>query len=195
MAITSDLIKTLREQTGVGILQAKQILEQVGGNLEKAVEELRKQGQKIAGKKQDRNAGEGWVGVYVHHNGKVASMVELRCETDFVARNEAFKQLANEIAMHISAANPLYVKEDEVPSEVVAKEEEIAREALRTEGKPEEMIAKIVPGKVQKYFSEVCLLKQPYFMDDKKTVADVITEATVKLGEKVEITKFSRFAF
>lgn len=195
MAISSTDIKALREATGVGILQAKKALEEVGGDVQKAIDELRKQGQKVASKKQDRNAGEGWIGMYVHHNGKVAALVELRCETDFVARNSDYQQLANQLAMHVAAANPLYLNEAQVPAEVIAKEEEIAREQLKGEGKPAEMIEKIVPGKLKKYYTDNCFLLQQFVLDDKKTVQELITDAVMKLGEKIEVTRFVRFGF
>lgn len=195
MPISPADIKALREATGVGILQAKQALEETDGDVNKAVEQLRKQGQKVANKKQDRTAGEGWVGMYVHHNGKVAAMVELRCETDFVGRNTDFQQLANQLAMHVAAAAPLYVSEQQVPADAVAKEEEIARAQLAAEDKPAEMVEKIVPGKLKKYYADTCLLLQPFVLDDKKTVQALINEAILKLGEKIEVTRFARFAF
>lgn len=195
MTISAQAIKEVREITGVGIMNAKAALEEVGGDTEKAVEALRKKGQAVVNKKQNRTAGEGWVGSYVHHNGKAGAMVELRCETDFVARNEEFKELAKQLAMQVVAAAPKYVGEADVPEDEITKEKEIIEEQLKNEGKDVAMIEKIMPGKVQKYYEHVCLMQQPFFLEDKKKVADLIADATVKLGEKIEITQFAHFAF
>jgi elongation factor Ts len=195
MAINAQDIKILRDETGVGMMQAKEALEAAGGDKDKAIAELRKQGQKVLSKKQERTAGEGWIGTYVHHNGKVGAMVELRCETDFVSRGKDFQEVAQQLAMHIAAAAPTYLKLDDVPAELKDQEEEIALVQLRNEGKNEEMIAKILPSKVAKALSDRCLLEQGFVLDDKKTVQQLIADATLKLGEKIEVTRFTRFAF
>jgi len=168
-------------------------LSETGGNIEKAVELLRKKGiLKAASKQAERTTKEGFIGSYVHSNGKIAAMVALACETDFVARNEDFKTLARELAMHVAAADPQYLNPASVPSDVVEKEKEFYREELKTSGKPEVMWDKIMEGKLQKFYSGICLLNQLYVRDDSKTVEDVIKEAIVRLGEKIEIKAFKR---
>lgn len=194
MSITAADIQSLRQQTGAGIMDAKRALEAAGGDLEKATAELRKAGLKLAAKKSDRKVSEGAIGSYVHSNGKVASLVALACETDFVARTDDFRTLAYELAMHVAATNPKYLKPEDIPTEVIAEEEAIYRDQLKSEGKPEAMWDKILPGKLARYYSEVCLLNQPFVKDDEQTVQDLITAATAKLGENIQIQSFSRLA-
>lgn len=194
MAIDTKLISQLRQMTGAGISDCREALEQSGGDLEKAVEFLRKKGATKAAKKiAERQAGEGIVESYIHDNKKIGVLLELRCETDFVARNEDFKKLAHELALQIAAFNPSYIKPEDVTAEDLAKEKEVYAEQLAQEGKPADMIDKIVEGKLQKYFEEVCLLKQPYVKDDKVKIEDLISQYIAKLGEKIEVTRFSRF--
>ncbi len=193
--ISSQLVKQLRDTTGAGMMDAKRALEENAGDIEKAIDWLRKKGQLTAAKKQmERVASEGIIGSYIHSNAKVGVMVELNCETDFVARNDEFKALARDIAMHIAAFNPLYINKEEVPAEVIEKEIEIETERLQNENKPEEIRAKILQGKLLKYYGEVCLLLQPYAKDDSMTVADVITHVSAKVGEKIVVKRFTRFA-
>ena len=189
-----EQIKQLRQQTGAGIIACQECLKEAQGDFAKALELLRKRGVQIAHNKSSRETGEGTIGCYVHSNGKFASLVKIKCETDFVARNQEFQELAKDLAMHITAMNPLYKSEDNVPEDVKEKEKEIEREKLKTEGdKPEEMITKILEGKLRKYYQQVCLLKQPFVRDDKKSVEGLIKEKIQKLGENIEISEFVRF--
>lgn len=188
-------VKALREKTGAGMMDAKKALEESEGDIEKAIEWLRKKGQQVAAKKQsERTAHEGIVESYIHGNGRVGVLLELNCETDFVARNEEFKELAHDIAMHIAAMSPEYISRDDIPEEVIAKEKEIEAEKLKTEGKPEDMIEKILEGKSKKFASEVCLLHQSFVKDDTTSVEDVVNNATQKLGEKIVIRRFVRYS-
>ncbi|WP_456465894.1 translation elongation factor Ts [Persephonella sp.] len=193
MAVDAKLVKTLREMTGAGILECKKALEETNGNLEEAVELLRKRGIAKAAKKAGRETKEGIIHAYIHAGGRVGVLLELNCETDFVAKNELFKELANELALQIAAMRPQYVSRDTVPKEVIEKEGEIAREAAIAEGKPEHIAEKIAEGKVEKFLKEVCLLEQPYIKDDKKTVEDLIKEYIAKLGENIQVRRFTRY--
>ena len=192
MAIDTGLIQKLRETTGAGILDAKNFLEEAGGDFDKAVELARKKGQKVAAKKADRQASEGIVHAYIHGQGRVGVLVKLNCETDFVARNEKFTELAQHLAMHVAAFNPTYITRDEVAEEVIAKEKEIYKETLMKEGKPEEVMDKIMEGKLNKFFSEVCLMEQEFLMDDKKTVQEYVTEKIAELGENIQVSEVHR---
>jgi elongation factor Ts len=192
----NDLIKKLREQTGAGVMDIKKALVEAKNNEEKAIEILRKQGQKIAAKKNaERVAKEGLIEAYVHNNGKVASLVMLSCETDFVARNSEFKELAHDLAMQVAAMNPQYLSADKIPAAALEKEREIIRESMADEKKPKEVVEKIIDGKLQKFFAEFCLLEQPFIKDDKKTVKELIDEKIAKLGEKIEVKKIARLSF
>ncbi|MBF8280371.1 MAG: Elongation factor Ts [Candidatus Magasanikbacteria bacterium] len=175
------------------MVDVKNALEEAGGDAVKAEETLRKKGIAKAVKKAERSTGEGVVHAYIHGGGKIGVLVEVLCETDFVARTEAFQSLVHDLALHIAAMDPLYLSSEIVPPEVLEKEKEILMGELKAEGKPVEIIAKILDGKVQKYYSEVCLLNQPYFKDDKKTVAEVMQEAVSKLGENIQISRFTRY--
>ncbi|HOY56120.1 MAG TPA: translation elongation factor Ts [bacterium] len=195
MQIDSKIIQKLRATTGAGIMDVKKALEEAGGDEQKALEILRIRGQKIATKKQEeRVAKEGAIAAYVHANGKVAALVMLACETDFVARNEEFKSLAHDIAMQVAAMNPQFLTADKVPQDVVEKEKEIMRASLQDEKKPAAVLEKIMAGKLQKFFEEVCLLEQKFIKDDTKTIADLINEQTAKLGEKIEVKKIARLS-
>ncbi|MEK7158263.1 MAG: elongation factor Ts [Patescibacteria group bacterium] len=189
MTIPLAQIKELRDASGAGMMECKEVLEESGGELKLAMELLRKRGRAKMAKRQDRTAEEGWVGAYVHTNGKIAAMVALKCETDFVARNEAFQQLARELAMQVAAFNPPYIRPEDIPEDELNHERGVIEEQLRAEGKPEMMFEKILPGKLEKYYREVCLLKQVTVRDEKQTVEELLSEAVQKLGEKIEVTK------
>jgi elongation factor Ts len=191
--ITTQMIKELRAKTGAGIVDCKKALQEAGGDMEKAVEILRKKGAAKAAKKAERATAEGAVFSYIHGGGKVGVLVELNCETDFVARNETFKELGHEIAMQIAAMAPEYVSKEEVPEEVVAKEREVLREQALAEGKPEHIVEKIVEGRLAKFYSEKCLLEQPWIKDDSKTIKELITDYITKLGENIKVRRFARF--
>lgn len=191
---TQDIVK-LRTMTGAGMLDCKKALDEAGGDMEKAAEILRQKGQAKAAKKMaERETKEGLVHAYIHANGKVGAMVEVFCESDFVARNEIFQELVHDIAMQITATDPLYIRPEDVPEEVVEKEKDLVRQDLQGEAKPEQVIEKIIQGKMNKYFEEVCLLKQPFIKDEDKTIEDLINERIAQLGEKIEIGRFCRFA-
>ncbi|MBI2644716.1 elongation factor Ts [Candidatus Uhrbacteria bacterium] len=192
--IDPKLVTTLRTQTGAGIVDCKKALEEANGNYEQAVEFLRKKGQKVAANKQDRSTKEGLILSYIHPNGKVGVLVELLCETDFVARTDEFKDFAHDIALQIAAMNPLYVRTEEVPAELIEKEKEIYRDQMVGEKKPPEILEKILTGKVAKYYQEVCLLKQQFVKDDSQTVEQLLTQMIAKTGENIQIHRFSRFA-
>ncbi len=193
MAVDAKLVKKLREITGAGMLDCKKALEETGGDIEAAVELLRKKGIAKAAKKAGRETKEGLIHSYIHAGGRIGVLLELNCETDFVARNELFKELANELAMQIAAMRPKWVKREDVPKEIIEKEGEIAREAALAEGKPEHIAEKIAEGKLEKFFKEVCLLEQPYIKDDKKTIEELIKEYIAKLGENIQIRRFCRY--
>ena len=190
--ITAKMVSDLRERTGAGMMDCKKALVETQGDFGKAEEFLRKKGIASAAKKAGRVAAEGLVGTYVH-NGKIGVLIEVNCETDFVARNEAFQALVKDLAMHIAAANPLYVRREEVPMDAVNKEKDIEAHKLREQKKPEAMIEKILEGKVNKYYEQVCLLEQPWFREDKKKVSDIITEQVAKIGENITVRRFARF--
>jgi elongation factor Ts len=186
------LIKSIREKTGSGMVDVQKALEEAGGNEAKALEILRKKGQAKAISKQERVTKEGRIFSYVHASGKVAAIVSLACETDFVASNEAFLELGHELALQVAACGPLYLGVEQVPVELVEKEREVYAEVLRQEGKAENFWPKIIEGKLEKYFAEVCFLKQKYIKEDTKTIEDLIQEAIMKLGENIKVTQFSR---
>jgi elongation factor Ts len=193
MAVDAKLVKTLREMTGAGMLECKSALEEANGDLELAVEILRKKGVAKAAKKAGRETKEGLIHAYIHAGGRIGVLLELNCETDFVARNELFKELANEIVLQIAAMKPQYIKREDVPKEVVEKEGEIAREAAIAEGKPAHIAEKIAEGKLEKFYKEVCLYEQSYIKDDKKTVEELIKEYIAKIGENIQVRRFCRY--
>lgn len=193
MAVPIEKVKELREKTGVSVALCKQSLEEAGGDLTKAVELMRKKGSLIAEKKAGRTAQEGVVESYIHHSGKLGVIVELNCETDFVARRDEFKTLAKEIAMQIAAASPRSTSKDDVPQDVIEKEKEIYKELVRKEGKPEKVMEKIVEGKLEKFYQDACLLEQAYFRDDKKKIKDLLSESVAALGENIVIRRFLRY--
>lgn len=193
MEVSASMVKDLREKTGAGMMDCKKALSETGGNFEKAVDYLRQKGLATAAKRAGRIASEGRVGSYVHAGGKIGVIVEVNCETDFVAKTDDFQAFAKDIAMHIAAINPLYIQRENVPSEVLAREREIYAAQAREAGKPAKIIEKIIEGKLEKFYSEVCLLEQPFVRDPDLTVQDLLNGLIGKLGEKVEIRRFSRF--
>ncbi|MBX3143882.1 MAG: translation elongation factor Ts [Trueperaceae bacterium] len=194
MTVTTEMIKKLRAQTGAGMMDVKKALDDAEGNMERAAELLRERGIAKADKKADREAREGLVGTYVHHNGKLAVMVELNCETDFVARNDSFKELARNLAMHVAMANPQYVRREEVPAEVIEAERAALTAQAREEGKPANVAEKIVEGRLSKFLGEICLLDQPYIKDDKKTIDLLVKETAATIGENLQVGRFARIS-
>jgi elongation factor Ts len=190
--ITATMVKELREATGAGMLDCKKALAQADGDFDKAVEILREKGLSAAAKKADRAANEGLIGTYIHPGSKMAGMVEVNCETDFVARTEQFQELARSLAMQVVAARPEYVSRAEVPAEVIAKEKEIYRAQLTESGKPENVWDRIVEGKLEKWYSEVCLLEQNFIRDPDKTVQSLLVESIAALGENIQVRRFAR---
>lgn len=194
MAVTLEDIKKLRAMTGAGMMDVKKTLAETDGDVERAATLLRERGIAKAAKKADREAREGFVGSYIHHNGKIATLVELNCETDFVARNDSFQALARDLAIHTAMANPTYRSRDDVPAEIVETERTVLAEQAKQEGKPENVIAKMVEGRLNKFYQEVCLLEQPFIKDDKKTVEQLVKEAVATIGENIQIGSFYRIA-
>ena len=195
--ITAAAGKALREKTGAGMMDCKKALTEAGGNEEQAVEILRKRGMASAGKKAGRVAAEGAVGSYIHMGGKVGVLVEVNCETDFVARTDEFQALVKDIAMHIAAAEPRYVMREEVPADILDKEREITRAQIANDpknaNKPEQVIEKIVEGRLNKYFEEAVLLDQPFVKDPAKTINELLTEKIAKTGERITVRRFARY--
>jgi elongation factor Ts len=187
-----ELITKLRKQTGAGVIDCKEALAESNGDLDKALEILRKKGAKIAGKRADKEATEGIIYAYIHANNKAGALIELNCETDFVAKNEEFKNLAHDLAMQITAQNPLYISPEDVPEDILNKEKEIIKEELLAEGKPEDMLDKIIEGKLNKWYEEVCLLQQPFIKNEDLTIEKLINEKIASLGEKIKIGSFCR---
>ncbi len=186
-------VQTLRQRTGAGMMDCKKALDETGGNIDQAVENLRKRGVAKAEKRAGRTTSEGIIGHYVHHNGRVAVLVELNCETDFVARTDDFKQLAKHVAEHIAASAPMAVDQHGIPAEKVESERRIAEEQTRAAGKPDAMVQKIVDGKMQAFFKEVTLLDQPWVREPKKTIGDLVKEVSAKTGENIQVKRFVRF--
>jgi elongation factor Ts len=194
VTVSTDLIKKLRAMTGAGMLDVKKALDETAGDVDKAALLLRERGIAKAAKKSDRVAKEGVVGHYVHHNHKIAVLVELNCETDFVARNPSFQELAKNLAIHVAMANPQYLRREDVPERAVEEERQALRGQAREEGKPEAIIEKMVEGRLTKFFAETCLLEQPYVRDDKKTIDQLVKESIATIGENIQIGRFSRIA-
>jgi elongation factor Ts len=193
MQIPAQLVKELRERTGAGFNDCRNALIEANGVIEKAIEILRKKGQAAAAKKAQREASEGLVGSYIHAGGKIGVLVELNCESDFVARTEAFQQLSHDIAMHIAALDPRYVRREEVTSEMLEKERDIYKAQALATGKPENVVEKIVNGKMEKFYEENCLYEQHFIKDESVTIGEMITQAIAKLGENISIRRFARF--
>ena len=193
MEITADKVKELRERTGIGMMECKGALAESGGDMDKAIEILRKKGHARAEAKSSRAAKEGLVGSYIHLNGRIGVLIEVNCESDFVARNAEFQELVKELAMQVAAAKPKYVSSADVPEDIVAKEKEIIKAQLGDMKKPPEIMDKIVTGKLGKFFEEVCLLDQPYIREDKIKVRDLVTKLVAKIGENIKVGRFVRF--
>ncbi len=193
MVVTVEQIKELREVTGAGILDCRKALEQANGDFDKAVDYLREKGLATAAKRADREASEGTVELYSHGQGRVGVMVEVNCETDFVARSDAFRTLAHELALQIAASSPRYLRSENIPDEVLEHERGIARARAREEGKPEPVIEKIVEGRLEKFKDEVCLLRQPYIRDENITVEQLVMQNIAAIGENIVIRRFARW--
>jgi elongation factor Ts len=193
MDVSAAAVRELREKTGAGMMDCKKALAECRGDLNKAVDYLRQKGLAAAAKKASRTATDGAVGAYVHPGGKIGVLVELNCETDFVARTAEFQNLLKDIAMQIAAANPRYIRPEEVPSGDLQKEREIYRQQALETGKPEKVIEKIVDGKIDRFYSEVCLLEQAFIKNPERKVADILTEAMARLGENIQVKRFSRY--
>jgi elongation factor Ts len=195
--ITASAVKALREKTGAGMMECKNALVEAQGNEEQAVDVLRKRGLASARKKEGRIAAEGAVGSYIHMGGKVGVLVELNCETDFVARGEEFQQLVKDIAMHVAASEPRYVSREDIPAEAIEKEREIARAQAKNDpknaNKPEQVVEKIVEGRLNKFYEEVVLLDQPFVKDPTRTVSELVTDKVAKTGEKITVRRFARY--
>jgi len=192
MAVTAAMVKELREKTGSGMMDCKKALEESDGNMEKSIELLREKGLANAAKKSGRIAAEGLVEAYIH-GGRIGVLVEINSETDFVAKNTEFKQFVKDVAMQIAASNPQYIKRDEVPSEAIQKEKDILRAQALNEGKPEKIVDKMVEGRIEKYFKEVCLLEQNFIKDPEITIQSLLNEKISKIGENISIRRFVRF--
>lgn len=193
MNATPELVKTLRERTGAGIMECKRALEKAGGDLDRAAQILREEGVAKADKKVGRAAGEGVVAAWISPAGDAGALLELNCETDFVARNEMFQTLGRDIAMQVAAKSPQYVSQDDVPADVVESEKHIYRQQALGEGKPEKIVDRIAEGRLNKFYEDVCLLNQPFVKDDSKTIQDLLNEHIAKLGENILIGRFVRF--
>ncbi|MGB4704278.1 MAG: translation elongation factor Ts [Candidatus Saccharicenans sp.] len=191
--IKAEQVKALRDRTGIGMMECKEALQEAGGDMEKAIEILRKKGYARAQEKAERTAADGIIGAYVHATNRIGVLIEVNCETDFVARNEEFKELVKNLAMQVAASNPKYISPEDIPAEVIEKEKEIIRAQLQDANKPPHIIEKIVEGKLAKFYEEVCLLDQPYIRDDKMKVKDLVNMHISKFGENIRIKRFVRF--
>jgi elongation factor Ts len=193
MEVNASVVKELREKTGAGFMDCKKALAETGGDLEKAVDYLRQKGLAAAAKKADRLAADGAVGAYVHPGGKIGVLVEINCQTDFVARTTEFQTLLKDMAMQIAAASPRYIRPEEISSDELEKERDIYRRQALDSGKPEKVIEKIVEGKIERFYSEVCLMEQAFIKDPDRKVADIINDVAFRMGEKIEVRRFARY--
>ncbi len=193
MEINATQVKELRESTGAGIMDCKQALQEAGGDMEKAVRILREKGLAGAQKKAGRSAADGIIDAYIHLNNRIGVLLEVNCETDFVARNETFRAMVHDVAMHIAASRPLYVSPEEIPEEVLEQEREINRSRALKEGKPQKVVDKIVEGRMKKYYEEVCLLEQPFVKDPEITVGELVQRTIAAVGENIVVRRFARF--
>jgi elongation factor Ts len=191
--ISAKEVSELRQRTGAGMMDCKKALEETNGDMEAAIELLRKSGAAKAEKRVGRTASEGLIGSYIHHNGKIGVLVEVNCETDFVARTDDFRNLVKSIAEHIAAAAPIAVDKDQIPADKIETERRIFTEQVKASGKPANLVDKIVEGKIEAYYKDVCLLYQPWVRDDKKTVGDLVKEMSGKTGENIQVRRFTRF--
>jgi len=194
MAITAAMVKELREKTGAGMMDCKKALTEAEGNMEKASEILREKGIASADKKAGRIAAEGVVESYIHAGGRIGVLLEVNCETDFVAKTDEFKGFVRDIALHIAATNPQYITREEVPQEEVEKEKAILKQQALNEGKPEKIVEKMVEGRIDKFYKEICLLEQPFVKDPDKTIESLVKEQIAKIGENINIRRYARFA-
>lgn len=193
MEINAAQVKELRESTGAGIMDCKQALQEAGGDVEKATRVLREKGLAGAQKKAGRIAADGMIDAYIHINNRIGVLLEVNCETDFVARNESFRVMVHDIAMHIAAAKPLYVSSEDIPEAVLEEEREINRSRALQEGKPEQVVDKIVEGRLKKFYEEICLLDQPFVKDPEMTIAELVKQTIAAVGENIIIRRFARF--
>jgi elongation factor Ts len=193
MEVSASAVKELREKTGAGMMDCKKALAETAGDVPKAIDYLRQKGLAAAAKKADRVAADGAVGAYVHPGGKIGVLVEINCETDFVARTAEFQTLVKDIAMQVAAANPRYVRREEVMAAEIDKEKEIYRQQALESGKPEKVVDKIIEGKIERFYSEACLLEQAFIKDPDKKVSDIVNESIGRLGENIQIRRFSRY--
>ncbi|WP_027186493.1 translation elongation factor Ts [Desulfovibrio inopinatus] len=193
-AITAQMVKTLRDKTGAGMMDCKKALSETQGDEEKAVAYLREKGLAKAAKKAGRATSEGLIGSYIHSNGKIAVLVEIKCETDFVAKSDKFQEFAKNVAMQVAATSPVCLSSDQVPADLLEKEKEIFKKQAMEEGKPEKIAEKIVEGRLKKLYKEVCLLDQPFIKDDKQSIQDLLNETIAVLGENIQIGRFTRMA-
>lgn len=194
MAISAQMVKELREKTDAGMMDCKKALTETGGDMEKAIAYLREKGLAKAAKKAGRATSEGLIGHYIHGNGKIAVLVEVKCETDFVARSDKFREFAHDVSMQIAAAAPIAVRPEDVPADLLEKEKAIFKAQAMEEGKPEAIAEKITEGRVKKFYKEACLLEQPFIKDDKKTIQDLLNDLVAVLGENIQIGRFVRMA-
>lgn len=190
--ISAQDVKKLRDMTGAGMMDCRNALAETGGDLERAVDLLRAKGAARAAKRAERSANQGFIGSYIHFDGKTAVIVELNCETDFVANTEAFRALAKDLALHIASAAPLAVSPSDIPADVIERERHVYEEQVKEEGKPDAIAQKIVDGKMQKFFKENTLLAQPFVKDQERTIEQLITDISAKTGEKIEVARFAR---
>ncbi len=193
MEIDAKLVKSLRQKTGVGMMDCKKALKEAGGDEEKAVKLLREKGMSTAAKKSGRATSQGIIDAYIHLGDKVGVMVEVNCETDFVAKNDDFRKFVKDICLHIAAANPRYLKKEDVPEEILENEKDILKKQAINEGKPEKVVEKIVEGRVNKFYKENCLLEQPFVKDEDKTINELLVDTIARLGENMIISRFVRF--
>lgn len=191
--ITAALVKELRERTGAGMMDCKKALTEVNGDIEKAIDLLREKGLAAAAKKEGRVAAEGIVYSYIHGGGRIGVLLEVNCETDFVANTEDFKSFVHDIALHIAAAKPEYLKKEDVPEDVLRHEKDILKAQALNEGKPEKIIEKMVEGRISKFYKEVCLMEQEFVKDPDKTISDLVMEKTAKIGERIVVRRFTRY--
>lgn len=193
MDITTEMIKELREKTGAGVLDCRQALRDCSGDFEAATEQLREEGLAAVAKRADREASEGLIETYTHIGSRVGVMLEMNCETDFVARTEDFQVLTHDMALHIAAASPRYMTREEIPEDVIEGQKEAYRAEALAEGKPEHIVDRIVEGRMEKFFQDICLMEQPFIRDDEITVEDLFNDALAKLGEKIVLRRFARY--
>jgi len=193
MPISAEMVKELRRLTGAPLMDCKKALEKTGGDIQQAMNVLREKGIAVATKRSGKEAREGIIVSYIHHSGKVGVLLELNCETDFVARTDEFKQLAHDLAMQVAAMAPTYISREDVPPEVLEQEKEVLRKWAESQGKPPQAVEKMVEGRLENFFATVCLLEQPFIKDEEKKVKDIIAEAMGKIGEKIAVGRFTRY--